>query len=438
MPKVSFRTIGCRLNQAETDLMAEDLMRFGFDVVPESEEPDVVIVNTCTVTAEAGRGSRKTGSRMIADHPRAVLVLAGCFVNSDLDVARETVGDEGLVVTNQDKAKIGELLAAKMGIANPLGSTYLPRGIPGTDRTRVNLKVQTGCDEFCTFCIIPFTRGPLASYPLDDLLARARQKAEEGARELVLTGVHLGKYGWDVGKPDDALVALMEGLLGIDGLARIRLSSILSSHLTPRVVDLMREEPRFCRFLHVPLQSGDDWVLERMNRPYRMGDYLETIERVKEALPQVGLTTDVIVGFPGESNEQFARTLDVVRKVAYSKLHVFRFSPREGTPSASYPAQVPEPEKKSRSKELIALGNELRLRFHSSQVGLEREVLVEDVFEDGAAVGNTDNYVKVRFPGPSGLVGELARVHVSDASVESVRGTFVRGVPWEDADPRCV
>ncbi|MGH2704996.1 MAG: MiaB/RimO family radical SAM methylthiotransferase [Actinomycetota bacterium] len=303
-------------------------------------------------------------------------------------------------------------------------------------RSRVNLKVQTGCDEWCTFCIIPSTRGPLRSYPCSELLAQARSKVAQGARELVLTGVHLGKYGWDEGRPDDALLELLEGLLAIDGLARIRLSSILARHVTPRLVDLIGSEPRLCRFLHIPLQAGDDEVLEHMHRPYRIVEYGRTIELVRTRIPGIALATDVIVGFPGETPAQFERTLDVVRRAGFLKLHVFRYSPRPGTPSAAWAGQVPEEEKRRRSKELIAVGNELRLAVHQRQLGRSREVLVEERFDNGDLVGHTDDFVRVRFPGSVSLVDRLARVHIGEAGLESVRGSGAAEVAWDDADPR--
>lgn len=262
-------------------------------------------------------------------------------------------------------------------------------------------------------------------------------KVAEGARELVLTGVHLGKYGWDAGRPGVALLDLLERLLGVEGLARIRLSSILSRHLTPRLIALMAAEPRLCRFFHVPLQAGDDEVLERMNRPYRIRDYLEAIDRVRDAIPDAGIATDVIVGFPGESSAQFERTLQVVERVGYLKIHAFRYSPRPGTPSAGWPDQVPELEKRGRSRELIALGGELRQGFHRDQIGRRREILVEEAFESGELVGHTDNFVKVRLRGPGELVGRLALVQVSESCLESVRGNLIRSVGWEEADPRC-
>lgn len=438
MPRVAFKTLGCRLNQADTDHMAEDLAAAGFEIVREDQRPDVVIVNTCTVTSEATRSSRRTASKAAESNPESLVVVAGCYAVAEREDASALPG-VGLVVSNDDKDGIVDLISEKLSLRPHAPSGFLktiPFGVPGADRTRTNLRVQTGCDEFCSFCIIPKTRGPLRSFPLEDLLKRARRQVAEGARELVLTGVHLGKYGWDVAMPDDGLVELLEGLLAIDGLARIRLSSILCRHLSPRVIGLIRDEARICRFLHIPLQSGDDTVLERMNRPYRIGEYLGLIERVKEAVPEVGLSTDVIVGFPGETREQFEATARVAEEVGFLKIHVFRYSPRPGTPSAGWPDQIDEREKRLRSKELIALGNRTRLAFHERQIGRVREVFVEQAFDNGMLSGHTDNFVMVRCAGPRALAHRLAKVEVESAAVDSVTGSLVGEVAWEQADPR--
>ena len=439
--------------------MAEDLLARGFRVVGEGEDPDVVVINTCTVTHEATRGSRHEARAAVARAPGALVVVAGCYAVAEPEEAAAIEG-VGLVAGNDDKERLAGLIAERLGRGVRAGPGLLqigrrpgwapagpvpapapdaPRGFPGADRTRVNLKVQTGCDEFCTFCIIPRTRGPLRSLPLDELLARARQKAAAGTRELVLTGVHLGKYGWDTGRPDVALVRLLEGMLAIDGLARIRLSSILCRHLTPAVIGLFAAEPRLCRFFHVPLQAGDDRVLERMHRPYRIAEYLEAIDRVTAEVPGAGIATDAIVGFPGETAEEFDRTVDVVERVGFLKVHAFRYSARAGTPSASWPDQVPEPEKKRRSKALIAAANRTRRGCHDRQVGRLREVLVESRSDGGTMVGTTDDFVRVSFPAPvegARLVGNLALVRVTEAGQSGVAGAFQRAVAWEEADPR--
>lgn len=421
-PKVAFKTLGCRLNQAESEKALEALGAQGFDLAHAGEEPDVVVINTCTVTVESTASSRRLIRKTAAAHPGATVVVTGCYAVADPEAVRAIPGVD-LVVGNDDKDRLAALIAAVPKVRRlPL----TPRPAPAERlRTRVAIKAQTGCDEWCTFCIIPRTRGPLRSYPEDEIVADVRRQVARGVREVVLTGVHLGKYGNDRGERD-GLARLVDRLSAIDGLLRLRLSSILPVQLTPALVERVRDDPKVCRHLHVPLQAGDDQVLARMHRPYRIAEFLERVEHAKAEIPGLGLSTDVIVGFPGESAEQFAATLAVTERVGFSKLHVFRYSPRPGTPAATMPDQVPDADKKARARELIALGNELRRRFHERHVGQPLEVLVESAAE-GLAEGTSDNYIKVRFAWHGGpdLCGELVTVRGTRADNEGMEGALL-------------
>lgn len=428
MPTVGFMTLGCRLNQAESDLMAEELAARGLAAAAPGQEPDVVVINTCTVTREATKASRAAIRRAVRAHPGARVVVTGCYAVSDPEEVAAIDGVD-VVLGNDGKEAIGAVLAGAAPTA-PLLSIGLRRPPEAPARVRANLKVQTGCDEHCSFCIIPATRGPLRSLDADALVAEARRRVAAGARELVLTGVHLGKYGYDRGGDERDLVALLERLLAIDGLWRLRLSSILSRHLSPELLGLMAAEPRLCRHLHVPLQAGHDDVLAAMHRPYRVADYLAAVERAQEAVPGVALATDVIVGFPGESDEHFAATLAVVQRVGFSKLHVFRYSERPGTPAEHLPGAVPPEVKRARSGELIALGNELRARFLGAHLGRPLEVLVEDERAiDGVRVcsGQSDDYVRVWFEG-EGLLGALVQVRAQEVRADGIRGAVLERV----------
>jgi threonylcarbamoyladenosine tRNA methylthiotransferase MtaB len=291
-------------------------------------------------------------------------------------------------------------------------------------RVRANLKVQTGCDEWCTFCIIPTTRGPLRSLDEDDVVAEAATRVSAGAREIILTGVHLGKYTYDRGGDERSLVGLFERLLAIDGLWRLRLSSILSRHLTDEVLQFMAAEPRMCRYLHVPLQSGDPEVLREMNRPYEIDEYIDSIERTQRAMPGVALATDIIVGFPGETEAAFSNTLEVVRKIRFSKLHVFRYSARRGTAAAERRDDVDGNVKRDRSKRLIDLGNEIRREFLTAHLLAPVDVLVEDERTvDGVSVcsGQTDDYVRAWFEG-TGMLGTIVRLQADEVRADGLRG----------------
>jgi threonylcarbamoyladenosine tRNA methylthiotransferase MtaB len=421
-PKVAFKTLGCRLNQAESEQALEALGARGFDLAHAGEQPDVVVINTCTVTQESTASSRRLIRKTAEAHPGATVVVTGCYAVADPEAVKAIPGVD-LVVGNDHKDRLAELVT-EVPTVRRLPLVMRPAPVERL-RTRVAIKAQTGCDEWCTFCIIPRTRGPLRSYPEDQLVADVRRQVGRGVREVVLTGVHLGKYGEDLGQRD-GLARLVDRLTAIDGLVRLRLSSVLPVQVTPALVERVRDDPKVCRHLHVPLQAGDDQVLAGMHRPYRIAEFLRRVEHAKAQVDGLGLSTDVIVGFPGETREQFAATLAVVERVCFSKLHVFRYSARPATPAATMPDQVPDPEKKARARELIALGAELRRRFHEAHVGRPLEVLVEGA-GDGLAEGTSDNYIKVRFPGGPDLVDRVVTVQGLRADAEGMEAGPTEG-----------
>ena len=416
-PKVAFKTLGCRLNQAESEQALEALGARGFDLAHAGETPDVVVINTCTVTRESTASSRRLIRKTAEANPQATVVVTGCYAVAEPEEVRAIPGVD-LVVDNDGKDRLAELVTAVPQVRR-LPLVLRPAPVERL-RTRVAIKAQTGCDEWCTFCIIPRTRGPLRSYPEEQILDDVRRQVGRGVREVVLTGVHLGKYGDDRGERD-ALARLVDRLTAIDGLLRLRLSSILPVQVTPELVARVRDDPKVCRHLHVPLQAGDDEILAAMHRPYRIAEFLDRVEHVKAEIPGLGLSTDVIVGFPGETREQFAATLAVVERSGFSKLHVFRYSQRPDTPAATMDGQVDDAEKKARARELIALGNELRRRFHEDHVGRPISVLVEAA-GDGLAEGTSDNYIKVRFPGGPELVDQVVTVRGLRADTEGMEG----------------
>ena len=425
MATYSFTTLGCRLNQAESDSMAEELANRGLAAAGADQDPDVIVVNTCTVTKEATKASRMALRRAVKKHPSSKVVAIGCYAVSNPEEIAAIEGVD-LILGNDEKESFAESLARQPSTAPLLQLGFAATAAPPTSapRVRANLKAQTGCDEWCSFCIIPTTRGPLRSMDEDDLVAEARARVAAGARELVLTGVHLGKYRFDRGGSERDLLRLFDRLLEIEGVIRLRLSSILSAHLTDDVIGYIAAEPRICRYLHVPIQAGHDDVLAAMNRPYRIADYIERVERAKEALDGLALATDIIVGFPGETEEQFQATLEVVERIGFSKLHVFRYSPRATTAAAAMADAVYPDVKRDRSKRLIELGNRLRADFLAAHLGRPLEVLVEDErVVDGVAIcsGQTDDYVRVWFEG-EGLLGRVVRVKGHEVRADGIRG----------------
>jgi threonylcarbamoyladenosine tRNA methylthiotransferase MtaB len=360
--------------------------------------------------------------RAVKNHPAARVVVVGCYAVSNPEEI-ESIDGVDVIAGNDDKEHIAEILDAAAA-TKPLLQIGSPRAPLSPPKVRANLKAQTGCDEWCSFCIIPKTRGPLRSMDEEALVAEARARAAAGTRELVLTGVHLGKYTYDHGGDERSLIRLFTRLLEIDGVCRLRLSSILSRHLTPELVDFVAQEPRMCRYLHVPLQSGDDGVLRDMNRPYQIGDYVDAVERAAAAIPGLALATDIIVGFPTESDGAFTATLDVVARLRFSKLHVFRYSPRPDTAAAALPDAVSSDVKKARSKRLIDLGNAIRRDFLEAHLRRPLKVLVEDEREiDGVRVcsGQTDDFVRVWFEG-EGLMGSLVTVQGREIRADGIRG----------------
>ncbi len=404
--------------------MAEQMAAAGVGSPATGDDPDIVVVNTCTVTREATKASRSALRRVARAHPGAKVVAIGCYAVSDADEVASIEGVD-VVLGNDDKERIAEILGEERQTA-PLLQIAPPvrRSSVQAVRVRANLKVQTGCDEWCTFCIIPKTRGPLRSFNADGLVDEARRRVEAGARELVLTGVHLGKYGYDLGGDERSLIRLWRRLLEIDGVERLRLSSLLSRHLTAEVVGFIASEPRMCRYLHVPLQSGSDAVLARMHRPYRIADYVAALERAKILMPDVALATDIIVGFPGETEEDFSATKDVVRRLGFSKLHVFRYSARPDTAAADMDDEVHPEVKKERSRRLIALGNQIRSAWLDAHLGRRLDVLVEDereVDEGWVCSGQTDDHVRVFFEGRN-LYGSVVPVEATGIRADGLKG----------------
>jgi threonylcarbamoyladenosine tRNA methylthiotransferase MtaB len=421
---VRLLTLGCRLNTAESDEIRAALAARQFET--NEADPDVVVVNTCTVTAEASKASRKLIRRSIADHPQSKIVVTGCYAVAEPEVVAAIPGVD-LVIPNQDKDHLAALISGEAS------ATSTSTGLPA--RVRANLKIQTGCDELCSFCIVPQTRGELSSRTAENVVAAARALAEAGTREIVLTGVHLGKYGWD--RPDRTrLAGLIRELGAVTGLERIRLSSIEASQIDASFLRALAEEPKVCRHLHIPLQTGDAGLWNAMRRPGSLEHFLNITKQAKEIVDDLTLTTDVMVGYPGEDDSAFANTLAVAEQVGFRKLHVFRFSPRAGTAAATDPRQVDHTTARERSERIRSLGNRIRSQWLKNQIGRQVRVLIE---KSGPAQrttlgrprlsGLTDNYLRVHTSGPAGLVGRSVDVLVTSAGADSVEGEIDGGLP---------
>lgn len=429
--RVAVYTLGCKVNQYESASLAGLFQERGYQVVDFADEADVYIINTCTVTHLGDRKSRQLIRRAAKANPDAVVAVTGCYAQVSPGEIVVIPGVD-LVVGTRDRAKLVDLVENAVKGHPPVnavseyedGDEFEEFSVqPVQGRVRAFLKIQEGCSNFCTYCIVPYARGPLRSRDPGRVIDAARKLVASGYKEIVLTGIHTGAYGRDLDN-DVTLSGILISLLGIPGLQRLRLSSIEPHDITIELVEIMSGSEIFCRHLHVPLQSGSDEVLRMMGRRYTSWEYLRLVDVLKENIPGLGLTTDVMVGFPGESEEYFRSTLKLVQNIGFSGLHVFKYSPRRGTPAAGYGQQVEPALKDERSRKLIQLGRKLTAQFARSHLGQDLGVLVEQQVQDASGLfeGHTDNYIRVEFPGHEGLVGQIVSV-----KAEKVKGTIIEG-----------
>jgi threonylcarbamoyladenosine tRNA methylthiotransferase MtaB len=433
---VSFATLGCRLNQVDTQEIQAALEARGFRTVPLEAPADVVLVNTCTVTSRADFSDRQMIHRAVRGSPGARIVVTGCWAQTDPDAVARVRG-VALVVGNADKRRLPELLEELL--ARPEGLDPTPRRCVsdiGTEhalaaaplaringRSRAFVKIQDGCQHRCAFCIVPFARGASRSREPKAVLDQVRLLVETGYPEVVLTGVDMGHYGHDL-YPRASLAALLREMIEVPGLRWVRLSSVLPAYFTPELIDLITGSPVIAPHLHIPLQSGSDRVLRRMRRPYTAGMYGRLVERLASAIPALGLGTDVIVGFPGETDADVAQTRALVEALPFTYLHVFAYSDRRGTEAARLCAHVGARVVAARSRELRGLGQAKSLAFRRGLVGTTQEVLVLETRdrESGHLVGLSGNYVEVVFDGPAGLMRRLVKVRVTGVDGARSRG----------------
>ena len=392
--RAALHNLGCKVNAYETEAMRQLLEESGYEIVPFEPGADVYVINTCTVTNIADRKSRQMLHKARKMNPDAIVVAAGCYVETaDGGVEKDPAID--IILGNNQKNQLVSVIRdfeqkrAGKRAEEPSGAMTKKIDINHTkeyenliidrteNRTRADIKVQDGCNQFCTYCIIPFARGRVRSRDTQDVLQEVRALAVSGCQEIVLTGIHLSSYGVDLGEGMD-LTALIEAVHEVDGISRIRLGSLEPGIVTEKFAYTLAELPKVCPHFHLSLQSGCDTVLKRMNRRYTSGEFREKCELLREAFTLPALTTDVIVGFPGETEEEFAVTEEFLRQIKLYETHIFKYSKRQGTRAAVMPDQVDEQVKALRSERLIALGEENRLAFEESWMGREAEILFEE------------------------------------------------------------
>jgi threonylcarbamoyladenosine tRNA methylthiotransferase MtaB len=443
MATVAFHTLGCKVNHYETEAIWQLFKAEGYERVDFEATSDVYVINTCTVTNTGDKKSRQVIRRAIRKNPDAVICVTGCYAQTSPAEILAIPGVD-IVVGTQDRNKLLDYIKQYQNERKPINGVgnimktrvYEELDVPAfTDRTRASLKIQEGCNNFCTFCIIPWARGLMRSRDPKEVIRQAQQLVDAGYKEIVLTGIHTGGYGEDM--KDYNLAMLLRDLdEQVKGLKRIRISSIEASQITDEVIDVLRSSDKVVRHLHIPLQSGSNSVLKRMRRKYTMEFFGERLNKLKEALPGLAVTSDVIVGFPGETEEEFMETYDFIREHKFSELHVFPYSKRTGTPAARMENQVDEEIKNERVHRLIALSDQLAKEYASQFEGEVLEVIPEERFNpeenNDLYVGYTDNYLKVVFPASEEMVGEIVKVKITKAGYPYNEGQFVRVVNEED------
>ena len=417
MKKAALHNLGCKVNFYETEAMKEILEQTGYEIVPFEERADIYIVNTCSVTNMADRKSRQILHRAKHRNPDAVVVAAGCYVQA---AGRGLLQDEtvDILIGNNEKMNLPEILKAWEEEHSPgrIHDMTHEREYEGlslsrtAEHTRAYVKIQDGCDQFCSYCIIPYTRGRVRSRRLPDILMEANRLADNGYQEIVLTGIHLDSYGTDFASEEETLLTVIEETAKIGGIRRIRLGSLEPRIMAEAFVRRLAAVEKLCPHFHLSLQSGCDETLKRMNRKYRTQEFRDCCARLREAFQIPALTTDVIVGFPGETEEEFEKTVEFLKEICFYETHVFKYSRRKGTRADRMEGQVPEEVKTRRSSVLLKMTEENSAAYRRKLLGNTVEVLMEEAYEFNGRMyqaGYTRDYVRVAVPGETALTNKL-------------------------------
>lgn len=432
MSTVAFHTLGCKVNHYETEAIWQLFKTAGYERVDYEQIADVYVINTCTVTNTGDKKSRQVIRRAIRKNPDAVIAVTGCYAQTSPAEIMDIPGVD-IVVGTQDRVKMLDYIAEFTQERQPINAVgnimksrvYEELDVPSfTDRHRASLKIQEGCNNFCTFCIIPWARGLMRSRDPKEVIHQAQQLVAAGYKEIVLTGIHTGGYGEDL-KDYNLAMLLRELEKQVVGLKRIRISSIEASQITDEVIEVLAESKIVVPHLHIPIQSGSDTVLKRMRRKYTMEFFADRLVKLKAALPRLAVTSDVIVGFPGETEAEFMETYDFIKEHQFSELHVFPYSKRTGTPAARMDDQVDENVKNERVHRLIELSDQLAKEYASQFEGEVLEVIPEEQLENGLYEGYTDNYLKVHFPATDDMIGKIVKVKITKAGYPYNEGQFV-------------
>ena len=424
--KVAIQSLGCKVNLYESEYITDQFQKAGYEIVPFQEIADVYIINTCSVTNTSDVKSRKVIHQAIRRNPDACIVAIGCFIEANHDYHEDGVD---ILLGNANKSKVLEYVERYWQTKQK--ANYFVTPIPEKfddmtmstflGRTRAFIKIQDGCENFCSYCIIPYVRGKCRSKNFQTVLEEIQNYVQHGYKEVVLTGIHTGNYGVDLGTD---FAALLREIVKINGLVRLRISSIEITELTDEVLQIIRDNDVIVDHLHIPLQAGSDKILRLMNRKYDLAYFKQKMEQIREIRPDISLTTDIIVGFPSETEEDFQDTLSFVREVQFSKVHVFPYSRRSGTVAADMAEQVPGDVKKDRVRRLLALSKELETEYMKKFIGKTLPVLME-VKRTDYSLGHTSNYLLVKVPGEY-QSEDLVDVTITDVSYPYCLGEVSR------------
>lgn len=417
-------TLGCKVNTYESNVMRELLLKEGYKEVGHKEPADIVIINTCSVTNVADQKSRKMIRKSAKENPK-VLCVVGCMSQHEYETLEE-LNCIDILLGNSGKSDIvlyiKEFLKTNKKIVDIKDLNETPfedMNLVNFNQTRAFVKIEDGCENFCTYCIIPYTRGPVKSRRRENILEEVCELVRHGHKEVVLTGIHTGHYGSDL--KDLTLTSLLEDLIKIPGLERIRISSIEMNEITSDMLKLMHDNKVLVRHMHIPLQSGSEDILKAMHRKYTKQEFIDKISEIRSYMPDISITTDVIVGFPGETEELFNETIETVKKIGFAKIHVFPYSKRNGTVAATLENQVPENIKKERVHKLLSVSKDLENNYMNKFIGKVITFLPE-IEKDGYIIGHTGNYLLVKVPGTKDDLNKIIKVVLTNNEYPYMKG----------------
>lgn len=425
--KFIIKTLGCKVNSYESSVMSDLLKNAGYTEANEEEEADIAVINTCTVTNTSDSKSLKVIRHVINNNPGCIVIVTGCFSQVNPDVLKDLEG-VSIILGNHDKSKIVEYIKQYMDNNLQIDKIYDIDSVPfedmclnNFDKTRAFVKIEDGCENFCSYCIIPYSRGKVRSKKKEDVLKEVTNLVKMGHKEIVLTGIHTGHYGSDLSDCDFS--DLLSALCLIDGLERIRISSIEITELNDKFLEVLKNNSKIVDHIHIPIQSGCNKTLKEMNRKYDVDYFVSKIRVIREIRTDISITTDLIVGFPNETEEDFNETLETLEKIKFSKIHVFPFSPRKGTVAASMNNQISDEIKKQRVRKVLEISKRLEIEYMNLFIGAE-VTFIPEVKKDGYLIGHTGNYLLVKLLSSNDLTHDDIKCKIESVNYPYVIGTM--------------